>query len=169
MFSRLHYHGKISSALIIVLLCHLQVPLGLAITWAIAFLLTETGVYSYKGCGINVPPSNTISAYCRKHVPRMKHCRLDTSHALSSSPWFRFPYPLQWGTPLFNWKIALVMCAVSIIASVDSVCIFWPFNMICLLLVLSISMFILMILLLIHANLTGKSSDYQANITMSIL
>ncbi|XP_073118208.1 nucleobase-ascorbate transporter 12 [Elaeis guineensis] len=97
------------------------VPLGLAITWAIAFLLTETGVYSYKGCDINVPPSNTISAYCRKHVPRMKHCRVDTSHALSSSPWFRFPYPLQWGTPLFNWKIALVMCAVSIIASVDSV------------------------------------------------
>lgn len=97
------------------------VPLGLAITWAIAFLLTETGVYSYKGCDINVPPSNTVSSYCRKHVPRMKHCRVDTSDALRSSPWFRFPYPLQWGTPVFNWKMALVMCAVSIIASVDSV------------------------------------------------
>ncbi|XP_021899088.1 nucleobase-ascorbate transporter 12 [Carica papaya] len=51
----------------------------------------------------------------------MKHCRVDTSHALRSSPWFRFPYPLQWGIPVFNWKMALVMCVASIISSVDSV------------------------------------------------
>ncbi|XLS89874.1 hypothetical protein HN51_065882 [Arachis hypogaea] len=51
----------------------------------------------------------------------MKHCRVDTSHALRSSPWFRFPYPLQWGTPVFHWKMALVMCLVSVILSVDSV------------------------------------------------
>eukprot|EP00268_Persea_americana_P021099 TRINITY_DN2110_c0_g1_i1.p1 TRINITY_DN2110_c0_g1~~TRINITY_DN2110_c0_g1_i1.p1 ORF type:complete len:705 (+),score=74.91 TRINITY_DN2110_c0_g1_i1:257-2371(+) len=97
------------------------VPLGLGITWAIAFLLTEAGAYSYKGCDINVPTSNIISDSCRKHVSRMKHCRVDTSHALKSSPWFRFPYPLQWGTPVFHWKMALVMCAVSLITSVDSV------------------------------------------------
>lgn len=97
------------------------VPLGLAITWAAAFLLTEAGAYSYKGCDINVPASNTISERCRKHLPRMQHCRVDTSHALNSSPWFRFPYPLQWGTPVFHWKLALVMCVVSIISSVDSV------------------------------------------------
>lgn len=97
------------------------VPLGLAITWAAAFLLTEAGAYSYKDCDINVPASNTISERCRKHLPRMQHCRVDTSHALNSSPWFRFPYPLQWGTPVFHWKLALVMCVVSIISSVDSV------------------------------------------------
>ncbi|XP_058087152.1 nucleobase-ascorbate transporter 12-like isoform X3 [Magnolia sinica] len=97
------------------------VPLALGITWAIAFLLTEAGVYSYKGCDVNVPSSNIISDACRKHFSRMKHCRVDTSHALKSSPWFRFPYPLQWGTPVFEWKMALVMCSVSIIASVDSV------------------------------------------------
>ncbi|KAK9279298.1 hypothetical protein L1049_012977 [Liquidambar formosana] len=97
------------------------VPLGLAITWAAAFLLTEAGAYSYKGCDINVPASNIISEHCRKHVSRMKYCRVDTSHALKSSPWFRFPYPLQWGTPVFHWKMAIVMCVVSIIASVDSV------------------------------------------------
>jgi len=51
----------------------------------------------------------------------MKSCRVDTSHALRSSPWFRFPYPLQWGTPVFSWKMGLVMCVVSVIASVDSV------------------------------------------------
>ncbi|KAG2670832.1 hypothetical protein I3760_14G105500 [Carya illinoinensis] len=97
------------------------VPLGLAIAWAAAFMLTEAGAYSYKGCDVNVPASNIISEHCRKHLSRMKHCRVDTSHALRSSPWFRFPYPLQWGTPVFHWKMALVMCVVSIISSVDSV------------------------------------------------
>lgn len=97
------------------------VPLSLAITWATAFLLTEAGAYSYKGCDVNVPASNIISEHCRKHISRMRHCRVDTSQALKSSPWFRFPYPLQWGTPVFSWKMALVMCVVSIISSVDSV------------------------------------------------
>ncbi|KAK7341954.1 hypothetical protein VNO80_24895 [Phaseolus coccineus] len=97
------------------------VPLGLAITWAFAFLLTEAGAYSYKGCDINIPASNMVSEHCRKHFSRMRHCRVDTSQALLSSPWFRFPYPLQWGTPVFHWKMALVMCVVSLISSVDSV------------------------------------------------
>ncbi|XP_068480607.1 nucleobase-ascorbate transporter 12-like isoform X2 [Phaseolus vulgaris] len=97
------------------------VPLGLAITWAFAFLLTEAGAYSYKGCDINIPASNMVSEHCRKHFSRMRHCRVDTSQALVSSPWFRFPYPLQWGTPVFHWKMALVMCVVSLISSVDSV------------------------------------------------
>ncbi|KAF7805681.1 nucleobase-ascorbate transporter 12 [Senna tora] len=97
------------------------VPLGLAITWLAAFMLTEAGAYNYKGCDINIPASNMVLEHCRKHVSRMKHCRVDTSHALKSSPWFRFPYPLQWGTPVFHWKMALVMCVVSLISSVDSV------------------------------------------------
>lgn len=103
--------------------------MGLAITWAAAFLLTEAGAYSYKGCDANIPASNIISEHCRKHVSMMKHCRADTSQALRSSPWFRFPYPLQWGTPVFHWKMALVMCVVSIISSVDSVS---SFHLLCL-------------------------------------
>ncbi|CAN1252459.1 Nucleobase-ascorbate transporter 12 [Linum perenne] len=97
------------------------VPLALGITWAFAFLLTETGAYDYKGCSSSIPASNIISASCRKRISRVKYCRVDTSHAMSSSPWFRFPYPLQWGTPVFEWKMALLMCVVSIISSVDSV------------------------------------------------
>ncbi|KAG6417304.1 hypothetical protein SASPL_119458 [Salvia splendens] len=97
------------------------VPLGLFITWATAFLLTESGVYNYKGCDANIPASNIISDHCRRHVSRMKSCRVDTTQALKSAPWFRFPYPLQWGTPVFHWNMALVMCVVSIISSVDSV------------------------------------------------
>ncbi|GER39731.1 xanthine/uracil permease family protein [Striga asiatica] len=97
------------------------VPLGLFITWCTSFLLTESGVYSYKGCDTNIPASNIISDHCRRHVSRMKYCRVDTNHALSASPWFRFPYPLQWGMPVFHLKMALVMCVVSVIAAVDSV------------------------------------------------
>ncbi|XP_076887225.1 nucleobase-ascorbate transporter 12-like [Bidens hawaiensis] len=97
------------------------VPLGLAITWAMSFLLTEAGAYKYDGCDVNIPTSNMQSDHCRKHVARMKSCRADTSHALKSSPWFRIPYPLQWGIPVFNWKMAIVMCMVSVISSVDSV------------------------------------------------
>ncbi|EPS60130.1 nucleobase ascorbate transporter, partial [Genlisea aurea] len=97
------------------------VPLGLLITWALAFFLTEAGVYSYKGCDPNIPTSNVVSDHCRNHVSRVRSCRVDTSHALRVSPWFRFPYPLQWGVPVFQWKMVLVMCFVSVIASVDSV------------------------------------------------
>ncbi|KAL5227534.1 hypothetical protein ABZP36_015799 [Zizania latifolia] len=97
------------------------VPLALGITWAVAFVLTATGVYGYKGCDANIPASNNVSSFCRKHVLRMKSCRVDTSHALRSSPWLRFPYPFQWGTPIFSWKMGLVMCVASVIASVDSV------------------------------------------------
>ncbi|XLU74285.1 hypothetical protein S245_033338, partial [Arachis hypogaea] len=61
------------------------------------------------------------SQHCGKNFSRMKHSRVDTSHALRSSPWFRFPYPLQWGTPVFHWKMALVMCVVSVISPMDSV------------------------------------------------
>ncbi|XP_022634250.1 nucleobase-ascorbate transporter 12 isoform X2 [Vigna radiata var. radiata] len=112
---------EIGAVQILVAIVFSLVPLGLAITWAFAFLLTEAGVYSYKGCDINIPASNMVSEHCRKHFSRMRRCRVDTSQALLSSPWFRFPYPLQWGTPVFHWKMALVMCVVSLISSVDSV------------------------------------------------
>ncbi|KAL9244574.1 hypothetical protein vseg_018341 [Gypsophila vaccaria] len=97
------------------------VPLGLAITWTTALLLTEAGAYSFNGCHPNAHPSKTISAHCKSHIAKMKQCRVDTSQALKMAPWFRIPYPLQWGAPVFSWKMALVMCVVSIIASVDSV------------------------------------------------
>lgn len=97
------------------------IPLGLGITWAYAFLLTEAGAYNYKGCDPNVPISNIVSEACRKHVFTMNHCRTDASKAWESAPWVRIPYPFQWGTPTFNWRTGIVMCAVSIIASVDSV------------------------------------------------
>ncbi|CAA2957159.1 Hypothetical predicted protein [Olea europaea subsp. europaea] len=91
-----------------------------------------TGSCNYRFCfssilGIQWIDDNTnkvplgLAITVGKHVSRMKYCRADTSDALGSPPWSRFPYPLQWGMPVFHWKIALVMCVVSIISSVDSV------------------------------------------------
>ncbi|XP_022898525.1 nucleobase-ascorbate transporter 12-like [Olea europaea var. sylvestris] len=39
--------------------------------------------------------SGLMTILIRKHVSRMKYCRADTSDALGSSSWSRFPYPLQ--------------------------------------------------------------------------
>eukprot|EP00250_Pteridium_aquilinum_P007220 c16990_g1_i1 orf=598-2757(-) len=97
------------------------VPLGLAITWAYAFLLTATGAYNYHGCDFNIPVANMVSEDCRRHAYTMQHCRTDTSKAFKTAAWVRFPYPLQWGMPTFHYKTAFVMIVVSIIASVDSV------------------------------------------------
>lgn len=99
----------------------MQLPLGLAIVWAYAFLLTETGRYNYKGCPLHTPVNGTISANCTEHVFTMQHCRTDVSNALKKSSWFRFPYPFQWGAPSFHWGTGVIMIAASIIATVDSV------------------------------------------------
>eukprot|EP00250_Pteridium_aquilinum_P006096 c16078_g2_i1 orf=603-2153(+) len=97
------------------------IPLGLAIVWAYAFLLTAGGAYNYNGCNPHVPVSNIISQACRKHVLTMLHCRTDISKALTTAAWLRFPYPFQWGVPTFQWKTASVMMVASVIGCVDSV------------------------------------------------
>ncbi len=40
---------------------------------------------------------------------------------LHSSPWFRVPYPLQWGVPTFTWSSTLTMLAGAVSALVESV------------------------------------------------
>jgi hypothetical protein len=97
------------------------VPLGLALTWAYAFLLTETGVYSYSGCSFSQRGNATLTPECQQRMPTMLSCRTDVSNALSTSAWFRFPYPFQWGVPTFHWQTGVVMMVASVIASVDSV------------------------------------------------
>lgn len=97
------------------------VPLGLAITWAYAFLLTEIGVYNYKGCDMKAMGSHIKNERCQRHIYTMQHCRTDVSDVLKTSAWFRFPYPFQWGVPTFHFKTAAVMIVASIIATVDSV------------------------------------------------
>ncbi|KAG0628971.1 hypothetical protein M758_1G066900 [Ceratodon purpureus] len=97
------------------------VPLGLALTWAYAFLLTESKVYTYSGCSLSQRGNTTLTPQCQQRMTTMLSCRTDVSNALSTSAWFRFPYPFQWGVPTFHWQTAVVMMVASIIASVDSV------------------------------------------------
>lgn len=99
------------------------VPLGLALTWAYAFLLTESKVYNYSGCSFSQRHNATavLTPECQDRMATMLSCRTDVSNALSTSAWFRFPYPFQWGVPTFHWQTAVVMMVASVIASVDSV------------------------------------------------
>ncbi|CAH9106239.1 unnamed protein product [Cuscuta europaea] len=97
------------------------VPLSVVITWAYAFFLTAGGAYNYKGCTSDIPSSNILIDACRKHAYTMRHCRTDVSNAMKTAEWFRIPYPLQWGMPIFRLRTSLVMIIVSLVASVDSV------------------------------------------------
>ena len=40
---------------------------------------------------------------------------------LHTTPWVRFPYPLQWGAPTFTWSSTLTMLAGAVSALVESV------------------------------------------------
>ncbi|KAG0629611.1 hypothetical protein M758_1G116900 [Ceratodon purpureus] len=99
------------------------VPLGLALVWAYAFLLTESKVYTYSGCdfGLRNNATAVLTPSCQKQMTTMKNCRTDANNALSSASWFWFPYPFQWGVPTFHWDTAVIMIVASIIATVDSV------------------------------------------------
>ncbi|KAK7307265.1 hypothetical protein VNO77_40171 [Canavalia gladiata] len=97
------------------------VPLSVTIIWIYASFLTAGGAYNYKGCNPDIPSSNILMDACRKHAYTMKHCRTDVSDALSTSAWVRFPYPLQWGIPIFHFRTSIIMAIVSLVASVDSV------------------------------------------------
>jgi hypothetical protein len=69
------------------------VLLGILLTWLIAWLLTIGGAY------------NSASAATQAA------CRTDQSHVLHNSPWFRFPYPGQWGPIQMSWASTLTMLA----------------------------------------------------------
>ena len=46
------------------------------------------------------------------------YCRTDQTSVLKESPWFRFPYPGQWGTIIFSWPATLTMLAGALSAMV---------------------------------------------------
>ncbi|KAL9229597.1 hypothetical protein vseg_005047 [Gypsophila vaccaria] len=97
------------------------VPLSIVIVWTYAFFLTVGGAYNFKGCSPNIPTSNILVDACIKHAYTMKHCRTDVSNAWKASSWFRLPYPLQWGIPIFRFRTSMIMIIVSLISSADSI------------------------------------------------
>ncbi|KAK9670670.1 hypothetical protein RND81_13G216800 [Saponaria officinalis] len=97
------------------------VPLSIVIVWTYAVFLTVGGAYNFKGCSSNIPSSNILVDACIKHAYTMKHCRTDVSNAWEASYWFRFPYPLQWGIPIFRFRTSMIMIIVSLVSSADSI------------------------------------------------
>ncbi|KAF2303008.1 hypothetical protein GH714_012599 [Hevea brasiliensis] len=57
------------------------VLISVTVIWAYAHLLTASGAY--------------------KHSPELTqvNCRTDKAYLISSAPWIKIPYPLQWGAP----------------------------------------------------------------------
>lgn len=70
--------------------------------WIYGIIMTEAGVYDNS--------SANVQAYCRT----------DQSSVLKNSPWFRFPYPGQWGTIIFTWSSTFTMLAGALSAMVCS-------------------------------------------------
>jgi hypothetical protein len=69
------------------------VLLGILLSWFIAWLLTISGVYNSAAPAVQAA------------------CRTDQSNVLFNSPWFRFPYPGQWGPIHISWASTLTMLA----------------------------------------------------------
>ncbi|KAF4348615.1 hypothetical protein F8388_021022 [Cannabis sativa] len=74
----------------------------LSVIWAYAHLLTASGAY--------------------KHHPELTqlNCRTDRANLISSAPWIKIPYPLQWGAPTFDAGHAFGMMAAVLVSLVES-------------------------------------------------
>lgn len=71
--------------------------LGITIAWSVAAILTATGVF-----------------------PEGHPAFVDTSK-LAAAPWFRFPYPFQWGWPAFGAAAIVGMLAGVVASMVESI------------------------------------------------
>ncbi|PKA61046.1 Nucleobase-ascorbate transporter 2 [Apostasia shenzhenica] len=73
-----------------------------AILWAYAHILTVSGAYRHR------PERTQI------------HCRTDRANLISSAPWVKIPYPLQWGAPTFDAGHAFGMMAAVFVSLIES-------------------------------------------------
>ncbi|XP_040997842.1 nucleobase-ascorbate transporter 3-like [Juglans microcarpa x Juglans regia] len=74
----------------------------IGIIWAFAAILTVAGAYN------NVPEQTKMS------------CRTDHSFLIQSAPWIKFPYPFQWGTPIFRANHVFGMIGAALVTSAES-------------------------------------------------
>ncbi|XP_004499100.1 nucleobase-ascorbate transporter 3 [Cicer arietinum] len=74
----------------------------IGIVWAFAAILTVAGAY-------NTSKQQTQVS-----------CRTDRSYLLSSAPWIKFPYPFQWGTPIFKASHVFGMMGAALVSSAES-------------------------------------------------
>eukprot|EP01023_Acetabularia_acetabulum_P022421 TRINITY_DN22064_c1_g1_i4.p1 TRINITY_DN22064_c1_g1~~TRINITY_DN22064_c1_g1_i4.p1 ORF type:complete len:580 (+),score=98.25 TRINITY_DN22064_c1_g1_i4:77-1816(+) len=74
------------------------VILGIAVTWIFGVILTEAGTFSTNS-----------------------ECRTDQTNILDEAPWFRFPYPFQYGAPTFSASSVFAILAGSLASMIESV------------------------------------------------
>ncbi|KAH0934692.1 hypothetical protein HID58_011809 [Brassica napus] len=79
-------------------------PILICVTfvWIYAIILTASGAYRHK-------PSLTQLS-----------CRTDKANLISTAPWFKFPYPLQWGPPTFAVGHSFAMMSAVLVSMVES-------------------------------------------------
>ncbi|GMY09815.1 nucleobase-ascorbate transporter 1 isoform X1 [Fagus crenata] len=73
-----------------------------AIIWIYSLILTASG--AYRG----------------KTVRTQNSCRTDRANLISTAPWFKFPYPLQWGPPTFSAGHSFAMMSAVLVSMVES-------------------------------------------------
>ena len=83
--------------------------LAIVLAWAVAAILTATGVFE----GQVVDETGK--------VVQQAHPAYVSTQTLSAAPWFRMPYPLQWGWPQFGLAATVGMMAGYIASMVESV------------------------------------------------
>ncbi|XP_042417664.1 nucleobase-ascorbate transporter 2-like isoform X2 [Zingiber officinale] len=74
----------------------------ITIVWVYAHLLTVSGAY--------------------KHHPERTqlNCRTDRANLISSAPWIKVPYPLQWGAPTFDAGHSFGMMTAVLVSMIES-------------------------------------------------
>ncbi|KAF3781834.1 Nucleobase-ascorbate transporter 2 [Nymphaea thermarum] len=76
--------------------------ISVPIVWIYAYILTVGGAYNHR-------PDRT-----------QLHCRADRANLISSAPWIRLPFPLQWGPPTFGAGHCFGMMAAALVSLVES-------------------------------------------------
>lgn len=76
--------------------------LSVVVIWAFAYLLTLSGAYRHV------------------HHKTKVHCRTDQADLISTAPWIKIPYPLQWGAPSFDAGHTFAMMASVFVSLVES-------------------------------------------------
>lgn len=76
--------------------------ISVTVIWAYAHLLTASGAY--------------------KHRPELtqRNCRTDKANLISSAPWIKIPYPLQWGAPTFDAGHSFGMMSAVLVSLIES-------------------------------------------------
>ncbi|CAK7349031.1 unnamed protein product [Dovyalis caffra] len=74
----------------------------IAFVWIYAVILTASGAYREK---------RSITQHS---------CRTDRANLISAAPWFKFPYPLQWGPPTFSAGHSFAMMSAVLVSMVES-------------------------------------------------